>query len=173
MNNKFKIAISVGILSLLSAFLIVRISHANPAAFSTGVQTAAATTSPAYMGIGTGTSTLTYNSSISGNPLKPDSSALLIQFAASSTSAVLNISIQYSQDGIDWYNDNISNNVATTTIPINLSVASSYTWKAAGTATTGVIINVPTPTRYVRAVSSLTGAAGAVWEQFVPNKQIQ
>lgn len=142
--------------------------RANPSDLNT-TSTSAATTSPTYIIPGTATSTLTYDSYNDGigDPNASESAVLLLQTAASSTSSVFTVALQYSQNGIDWYQDNL---MATTT-STNIGTAQTYTFTAAGTATTGRAITVPTPTRYVRAVTSVAGANAAVWGQIVAKKQ--
>ncbi len=172
MNKKIigSIAGLIGILALAS------ITHANPSQFAPTVQTATATTSVAYMTAGNGTTTLPYDSynvtygTNTGSTYATNMATLLVQTAASSTSSVFSITLQYSQDNIDWYNDNLSQG-ATTTAVKNVSMANSYTWTAGGTATTSKAILIQTPTRYVRSVIGVTGASGAVWQQIVPIKE--
>lgn len=166
------------------------VAHANPGGFPPGARTAAATTTPAYIGNGSATTTVVYdayningtNQQTTGLTTDTDSATLLVQFVGSSTSAVLTTSFEYSQDGVDWYLDstNDDNTISTTSTVVSLNQPNKYVWTyaalptggAAGTAaTTTRAITVATPTRYVRAVFSLSGAAGAVWAQFVPKKQ--
>lgn len=178
--------VMIGLTLFILALGTVNFAHANPGGFPPGAKTANATTTVAYVGIGLATSTVTYdaynisgtNEPTTGVVSDTDSASLLVQFAGSSTSAVLNISYEFSQDGIDWYRDSTS--ISTSTIPENVNLANSLSWTFTGTpsggiagtvATTSRIFTVLTPTRYVRAVFSLTGAAGAVWAQFVPKKQ--
>ena len=167
--NKYLIAI----IALLS-FGAVGIAHANPTFFAKTVQTATATSSVAYMGVGTATSTLTYDSSADvlagGQLVSPSQIALGMQFIASSTSTVFNVNIQYSQNGIDWYQDDVNGQLATTT-PVNLGLTNSYTYKATGTATTSFMTVLKIPVRFIRAQFSVTGAAGGVWAQMVPTKE--
>lgn len=132
------------------------------------VNTAAATTTVAYITPGTATTTLTYDSLFAAS----DQAVLLTQFAASSTSSVLNITMQYSQDGIDWYGDNLLVSTNSTSTPAkSIQIGNTYTWTAAVTATTSKAIFIPTPTRYTRVQYSMTGAAGAVWGSMVAKKQ--
>lgn len=128
-----------------------------------------ATTTVAYLAPGLATSTQTYDSYAGGvgDPNASDSAVLLLQFAASSTSSVLNINVQYSMNGIDWYGDNLG--AATSSTGINLP--NVYAWTAAGTATTSRAISIPTPVRFSRAVIGITGASGAVYGNIVVKKQ--
>lgn len=144
-------------------------AHANPSDFTT-VKSAASTTTVTYIVSGGNATTTPYDALNGDNAA--DSAVLLTQFAASSTSSVLGIKIQYSQDGIDWYDDNLLESTNSTTSPTySMQIPNTYSWTAVGTATSSKAIAVPTPTRYVRAVYTMTGAAGAVWNQMVVKKQ--
>lgn len=164
------------LMALLVAFCIIGPTQkveANPSFFSPTVQTASATTTVNYATAGTGTTTLTYDTYTAGNTYKTNSAVLFTQFAASSTASVLNINLQYSQDGIDWYSDNLVSASTTVNSVLYIQTANSYTWVAAGTATSSKAILIQTPTRFVRAIETIpVGAgAGAVWAQIVPNKE--
>lgn len=158
-------AIAVGFLALFSIMTTVR---ANPFYFPASVATSAATTTPAYLAIGTATSTLTFDSYAQGQTKATDKGVLLVQAVASSTSSVYLFTFQYSQDGIDWYSDNTQPATTTSTV---VTAPQVFTFTAAGTATSSRAIPVSFPTRYVRVVTSITGAAGAVWQQIVPQRQ--
>lgn len=165
---------------------IVSVAHANPIYVAPTVQTATATSSPAYMGIGLATSSLVYDAyaNPTSNKYLPTKVAVGFQFVGSSTSAVLNIALEYSNDGIDWYRDTVvdGNSVGTTSPLTNISTTETYQWTYSSTekietstnasATTTRLIVIPTPTRFVRIVESMTGAAGAVWTQIMPIKEI-
>lgn len=132
------------------------------------VNTAPATTTLSYMTPGTATTTLTYDTLFNGS----DSAVLLTQFTASSTSSVLNMNVQYSQDGIDWYADDLIDSINSTTTPNkSIQVVNTYSWIALGTTVANRAITIPTPTRYTRVQYSITGAAGAIWGSMVAKKQ--
>ena len=166
---------------LIGTILFAQKVTANPSFFANYAASSAATTTVSYLKYGVGTSTLSFDAQ-TGTSQAMDSATLLTQFAGSSTASVLNISFEYSQDGIDWYKNRLSE--STTTAPnIDLNVPNSYQWTfastsalagAAGTiATSTRIINVSTPTRFVRAVYTLTSTSqnGAVWAQFIGKRQ--
>jgi len=176
------LAVTVGVLGF------VAIAFANPSSFATGVTTNnAASTSPAYMTPGTGTSTTpvydAYAQTNAGATYKADIAGLLVQFTASSTNSVLNISVEYSQDGVDYYRNFVvdPNQIGTSTTPFSLTTAFTTTWKYASSTVVGGVgvigdrataaIMIPTPFRYTRVVFSVTGANGAVWAQLVPVKE--
>jgi hypothetical protein len=156
--------------------------YAMPSYIAPTVQTATATTSPVFLVDGTSTSTLTYDTYTGGNNYLADKAVLAMQFAGSSTSAVLGINLEYSQDGIDWYQNDL-NSGATTTRAINLQPRTSYSWTFASTTIGGIlptttntatstkVLFIDTPLRYVRAVFSISGANGAIWGQIIPIKQ--
>lgn len=174
------------IIAFIGAVLVTlglaSVAHANPSYFVPTVQSAPATTTVNYMTSGTATTTLpVYDSFNSGSTYKTDFAVLLEQFIGSSTSSVLNTNIEYSQDGVDWYQDGIIQN-ATTTQPVNITAANYYTFawtgKQAGglagsNATSTRAIMIPTPLRFTRVVLSMPvgSAAGATWAQIVPIKQ--
>lgn len=163
--------------------------HANPLFFAPAAMTATATSTPSYMTQGTATSTITYdsynlvgtNQPVVSDPTGAADAALEVQFIASSTSSVLNIAIERSDDNLDWYQDEYSFPVSTSTIgSSNINSPFSFSWTFASSTVggqpnsgnrIGKILYVATPTRYTRAVFTLTGTPGAVWAKFTPTKQ--
>lgn len=183
MNKKLVASIGIVIAIFAVVLYFSREAKANPIQLATPSNTSA-TTSVSYMTAGTATTTYSYDSYSQGNPTRPYEAALLINFTGSSTSATLNINIEYSQDGIDWYQDggSLYNAYATSSKPFDVGTVNRFTYTyttqgaglAAGTnATSTRLVLVKTPTRYVRAVMTLpTGsAAGAVWATFIPSKE--
>lgn len=162
--------------------------YPQPASFST------ATSTGQFMTPGTGTTTVVYdsycisgtNQPICGNTNAINSAALLLQFSASTTASALSVRFEYSQDGIDWYGDGYVN-VATTTIPVGITINTSFNWTFASSTVGGMagglagiggtnnrdnkIIKVVTPTRFVRAIITLTGANATIWSQIQPLKE--
>jgi hypothetical protein len=189
-EKTFFVGLLIAIVLAASAITV----KANPSFFVRTVQTATATSTIAYMTPGNATSTLIYDSYAQGTPRASDSALLLTQFTASTTASNLAIALEYSNgDGstdcstspglCDWYKDNlftITN--ASTTQATNIAVASSLAWNFASSSQGGAAvlstnqralkaILVPMPTRYVRAVFTITGANGAVWAQIVPKRE--
>lgn len=167
-------------------------AHANPSYFAgvpTAAQTAAATTSPAFMTSGTGTSTISYDSYIPTTKIptyKADSVGLAIQYTGSSTLSVLGMSVELSQDGIDWYSDSVldQNNYSTTTSQsvslqqtntMSMTFASSTLAGGAVTPANSKIMTrfivLQSPARFIRVVFSETGSNGSVWVTFIPIKE--
>lgn len=160
---------------------------ANPYVSATPVRTATATTTVTYMTPGTATTTLTYDTFLVGTntiaTTKASYATLLIQFAGSSTASVLRTNIEYSDDGIDWYQDGgTSFNFATSTKPYDIGQVAFFNYAFSSTtaglgaainatSTRAVILN--TPLRYTRAIFTLPIGSlnGAVWAQIVPTKE--
>ena len=161
------------IVSLIALFigLTAQIASANPLEFVPTVQTSSVGTSTTALVSPAATSTLTFDTYSAGRPKPSEGATLLLQSTASSTSSVLNIAFEYSQDGIDWYQDNLINTFSTSSV-ISISQINSYSWVAATTARTSKAISLRTPTRFVRAVIGGSGATSSVWAQIVPVRQI-
>jgi len=190
MIRSYKNYAGAAVLVLLCGFGVPGVARANPSYFAVGTSTSSASSSPAYMTPGAATSTTpvfdayaqTFNG---GQTFKADSAGLLVQFTGSSTASVLNQSVEYSQDGIDWYRNFVidPNQVGTTTWPaFTVGTPFSSSWKFASSSVGGAApaannkrstaaVLVPTPFRYTRVVFSITGGNGAVWAQFVPIKE--
>lgn len=162
--------VSLAVLVLLSLF-VVR-ARANPSDLNQS--NALATTTVSYLTAGATTVTETYDSYGGGvgEPNASEHAVLFTNFAASSTSSVLAVKLQYSMNGIDWFDDNLMESTNSTSTPVyNMGVSNSYTWTAVGTATSSKTIEVPTPTRYVRAQYTVTGANAAIWKVIIAKKE--
>lgn len=189
--------LSIGALSVLLFVLIFATFYtakANPSYFSR-FQVAAATTTVAYLvpGTSTATSTLPIDLGVNGSQ-GADSSAFLVQFTGSSTASILNITFEYSQGGngadcvatptsCDWYKDSLFGaNIATTTTNVDLDIANNYQLTFASTTVgnqlgnatrTTRIIELSTPTRFIRAILTLSPGSfnGAAWFEFITKRQ--
>lgn len=170
---------------VLGGYASINVVKANPTFAPVTVQTATATSTITYMSPGVATTTLTLDTYSSGNPRLAYNATLLIQFVGTSTASILNTNIQYSQDGIDWYQDggSLTNNFATTTKPFDIGQVNTFNYTfsstspslgAAISATSTRAVRVNTPTRYVRALFTMPigSANGAIWAQFVPIKEV-
>ncbi len=194
MVNRLNLGIFIGIVAAaILAFAVV--TKANPLEFlventTTGSVTAS-TTLLGYLSAGTGTSTIPYDTYNFGNANTYASNglALALQFTGSTTptnSAVAtttyNVTFEYSQDNIDWYSDAYLLR-ATTTNPLLAATPISTTFvlgtqtsgglKVGSTTPTKFLLNVPAPTRYVRAIITIPSGStnGAVWGLFIGQKQ--
>lgn len=201
LNYKQGFILSAVLILSVAAFGFVYVSmtqkvFGNQFFFPQPAKTATATTSVNYMTVGKATTTVTYdswgrsgsNQTDIGQTTGADEAILLVQLTASSTNTVLNITYEYSMDGIDWFQDNTFSMGTSSLASYLVATRNSFTWQyasstvggaavAAGTATSTKAFTVPTPTRFVRAVLSLSGVAstaslnGAVWAAIVPKNQ--
>lgn len=171
-------------------FVSTPFAHAERLQFTPTVQTAVATTSPAYQTAGTATTTITFDSySVAGGAQIAgiDQGVLLAQFTASSTATTWRIGEEVSQDGIDWYADDtlIPGNASTTpgVMSVNSPWIYSYTYSSTtpdagpvlpGTNTSKIALHLNFPTRFVRLFTYLTTGStpGGFWGQIVPERQM-
>lgn len=165
-------------------------AHANPFYAGTAARSAAATTTLAYITAGNATTTAPVydsyeqagtNQANSANTTFPNEVTVAIQGAASSTATVVNTACEYSMDAIDWYqNDTFS----TSTNPVNINTAASFTFSYASSTNTlggaapsasfnrfSKAFTCPVVMRYVRTVTSVTGAGAGIWTTIIPKKQ--
>lgn len=182
-----KIIKRIGITLIIVGFISLPISpisfttnkaEANPSYFppsqyiTTPALSNATNTQAFALTSGVSNPTLVFDTYGLGQTSKTDSALLLTQFHASSTSSVLQIGTFYSQDGIDFYDNDyiLTNGTSTATTTIG-GVQNGYSWQAVSTATSSKAIRIDTPARYIKIVFSVTGANGGVWAQLVPFKQ--
>ena len=182
---KYKLPI---ILSAICLTAFATVIWANPTLFYSAAQSATATSTLKYMTPGTATTTVVYdtwaqlgtNQTSDGNRYIPDSVTLKEYLKASSTATVLVTNVEYSDDNIDWYQNNLDTYAAGA---IAIAAPNTYTWTFATSTIGGVlngdgtdvgakVISLKVPTRFIRVVLSLTGANGGVWVQLLPKKQI-
>jgi hypothetical protein len=192
MDNKIKYIIGAAVF-MLALVIGGTVAFANPSYFGPGVTTnSAASTTPAYMTPGAATTTTpVYNSyaqNINGGlHFKADKATLGVQFLASSTNSTLNIAVEYSNDGVDWYRDFTldSNAMGTTTTPYNLSIPHTMSWKFASSSVGGLgvaannnmstaYLIIPTPAKYTRVVFScaIGGTNCGVWAELTPIREM-
>lgn len=178
--------IGIAVAMLITAFLLVSVVEANPLRFGTSSKSATATTTATYISAGNATTTHAYDAYAQPSGFALDQAMLLFQHSASSTLSKVRVNIEYSQDGIDWYQDGgtSANGYATTSKPYNLTQVMQYEnafasttaglgAPAANAATTTRALLVKTYTRFVRAVFTVpTGdGAAAIWSEWVPVRQ--
>lgn len=195
MTMKNMLPTVVGFLCIMAVLAFASITHANPSAYATTVQTAVATTSISYLvpGATNATTTLIYDS-YAARPTIADKASLQVQFTASSTATTLTISYEYTNGApgldclgtpasCDWYQDETRINVnATTSQPFSVNLPNSLNWTFASSSQAGgtvsatnnralKVFTVPTPARYTRAIFWLTGTNGGIWAQMIPAKE--
>lgn len=174
-------AVVLGLLALAATV------YANPFYNGTKARTATATTTISYLIPGISTTTLTYdsyeqsgtNQTNGGNVTLPDSVAIALRGNSSSTASVINITCEYSEDAIDWYQNELvaptSTSIVNITNPIfySFAFASSTVGGVPGTSSTVFqkVFECPVPLRYVRAVIGSAGAQSSVWASIIPKKQ--
>lgn len=182
----FAVGTSCALFALCWFGFFLSVAHANPS-FFIRTQSASATTTVVAITPGIATTTLTYDT---GNNAagSADSAALLVQFNGSSTLSLLNANIEYSQDNIDWYIAPVGQDFqayATTTVaggaiqtiqyPYASTTAAFSVGTPNGTATTSSmrIVNLKTPTRYIRAVFTMPAGSlnGMFWAEFIGKRQ--
>lgn len=163
------VAIIAGL--LLTGLLFIE-HQADAAPASITIQTTApATTTVAYIGVGTATSTYQFDNNVfsSGkimNMQPIDRITLYVQEAASSTSSVIGITPQYSNNGIDWYSYGTATSSVSSTGATSLTTGTSYQWTPGTTATSSLVLVLPdVPTQHERVQFSATGAAAAVYAE--------
>lgn len=165
-------SILTGIALATLALISAPFAHASTLQFTPQVQSAVATTTLTFIASGGSATTTALDAFAQGQIRAIDQGVLLWQNTASSTSTVVGVTTQYSQDGIDWYSDDLSlPTLATTSQPFSINTPVSFTLKAAGTAVALHATLVRFPTRFIREVFSVTGAADAIWWQFIPLRQ--
>ena len=163
--------------------------------------TAAATGTPTMVGVGGttfATTTVACNLGLNG----ARTATLSTIFAASGTEAVLLTQIEYAdttsgvdcasnQDGCTWYGNNLDVYAAGAIAVATPS--NSYTWTFASSTIGGItpltsppcftgqlnrgdcsnkLVEIPTPTQYVRAVFTATGKPAAIRAEIIPRTNV-
>lgn len=171
MKNKILVIGLVGVIAIFGAITAYKVD-ANALFFLPTATSSSATSSPSYLTTSgaNATATTTFDAYSNGSPRAANGATILTQFVASSTSSVFTMRVDYSQDGIDWYSDSAVSQQSTTTV-MNIAANATYSYTAASTATTSKAVLVKTPTRYMRVVYTVAGAAGAAWTQIVPTRE--
>lgn len=159
---------SIFALALIAGLGAYQTAKANPIFFPPPTSSAAATTTQTAVAAGATVVLTSYDSFANYSTTGAEGVTFLIQNTPAAN-AVLNLKFQYSDDGVDWYEDNV--NVSTTTNVIALTAPVTFTWTPGTTATSSKAFMIKTPTRFVRPVASSTTAANNLWVRFVPTKQ--
>lgn len=174
-NSLFLTLITAG---LLFAFFSISYVKAQPS--SLGIQTTAtATTTVAFVGNGTATSTYQIDSYPTSSFTKvftmagTDSVYLYVQGAASTTATTFTFTPQWSNNNIDWYTAG-SQGTANANGVIAVATSTSFTWQPGTTATTSIMFKLPELSGlHQRVLSSASGGAGAVYEEIVLKRNAQ
>lgn len=159
-------------LVLTAIILVAKVSKANTSRTAEGCKTATATSTVRYMRPGVATTTITCNIATLGLGVDSlDTAKLEMFFHSSSTATTLNWMYEYSTDGVDWYRDNISQ-VSTSTKVFANGAIYSWTFASSTKDSTGVLlatstkmVDLPTPTRWVRVIFTLPIGSlnGGIW----------
>lgn len=180
------------ILALLSlaAYKVVQANPDQILEHSMGSAENVSSSSPAFLSLAVSTSTPNTFDTQTDGALPAKSATLLVAFTPSTTASTLNISLEYSQNNLDWFADNMTSLTASTSQTVGLGLASKFVLSS-GT-TTNVIgaqqnpqntiyraFTVPVPTRYVRAVMSIASSTlvnastpnASVWSDFIAKKE--
>ena len=177
-----------GVFTTFAFLLFSGITYANPSFLQRAVQTNNTTATTTVQALSTqnlngaiATSTLTYDTFLSGSSIVPaDTFTALVQFQASSTASVLVVQPEYSQDGVDYYGYSAT---STNNAPPTLLNDGHVMWQFASTTPTdygtGVgaramrAFSFPALTRYVRVKFYLNNGSqnGMIWAELVGKKQ--
>ena len=174
LSYKHYIALAV---ALVAFFAFSFSAFANPLRFPPGVSSGTATTSLVFLIAPNATTTLaTYdsysNNGVAGNGGSTqalDKVAILLQTTASTTGTITYATVQHSQDGIDWYGDEVVS--LATPASINIGQPNIYQFTALGTTRESRVLSVEAPLRFIRLNVWNVGANGAVWASIQPQKQ--
>src|SRR3990167_10772370 len=182
--KKYLIAF-VLVLGVISLAFFSKEADPNPDQILTKA-TAAATTTVTYIAAGTATTTLSWDTQEDGG-FSVDEATLNIMFAATTTTSILNIQVQHSQNGIDWFPGAPGNVTAyaTSSTPFDIGTIQTVSYRFSSTtqdqiavtdarsATSTRATRIPVPERYVRAIFSIdpAGGNGAFWAQFVGKRE--
>lgn len=166
-----KYLIITGMLAVLSLGVSALTASANSSFVYTQTSTATATSSKITLNVGSTTSIVT-DSYSAGVPRLNNTAVVLLQFTASSSASVVNVSVSYSQDGVDYYQDNV--NVSTTTAIRSLTTANSYSLSGNATASTTLsAFQIALPTRYAKVTFTGATANSSIWATILPQREAQ
>lgn len=179
MTNRLKssfVSLGAVLFVALAVLLYAHAVHAQPS--SDVIQTSApATTTVSYLVAGTASSTYQIDNPVfsSGkvtNMQPIDATSMYVQYAASSTSAILTMTPQWSNNNVDWYGfASATASPATNGIIPLASTNLSYQYTPLGTATTSIVLNLPqVNSQHERVIFTVAGANGAVYSEWVLKK---
>ncbi len=167
--------LATGVIALFGVATVL----ANPSYFAPSTSTGTATTTVTTITPGAATTTLIHDSFYQGNNTAVDSLALMMQVKASTSASVVDYSVSYSMDGIDYYEaDLIPSSVVFGQSRIDHASSTITERWAAGSATastTRKLVNIPAPLRYTKI--TFTNPAGVsptnllLWASLQPIKE--
>lgn len=164
-----KTKIITSVLVFIGIVFAVHSVSANSSFAYPQVSTSAATTTLVSLPTGSST-TLVTDSYSTGIPRLNSSATILTQLTSSTTSSVLNISVTYSVDGVDYYTDNI--NSATTTSIQSLNSPTSYQMIGTGSnAISRSAFVIKTPVRYAKVTFTSATATSSIWATVAPQRE--
>jgi len=160
------------IITLVSLLLLIGLTaSATTINFTTPVYiTGATSATTSLVSVTPATSrTLIYDSFNEGTNQKVDTGYLLLTQVASTSASKIGIVVSYSQNGEEYYTNNIVSTTTTTGF-----VALGETWPTytlignAVSSTTRVALKIDTPTRFTKLTFSSLVATSTVWGTFLP-----
>lgn len=187
----------VAAMFITAIFINSNLANANPSRRASLVScstqgpsaTTLSTTSISYMTIGAATTTLTCNTSLNRIGVDGLNGAVMALQVTASSTGLTNFRFEYSEDGIDWYSDNlysfggVDTGLSTTTDTNVIWDSNHHTHSIKFASSTNAcnddtipnnnrncyMIPVPTPTKWVRAVFSIPSGTtnSGVWAQII------
>lgn len=176
--KKIIIAIVVGAIAILGLLYAVKLLFPDSAIGKVGSEHfltntdkyAAATTTRAYLGgtqVGLASTTLFDQVSVA----KAERISFNLMAEASSTSVVLKWYYQFSEDGVDWFNETNQGTISGGAFTVNAANSNKviHQWTPATTATTSmsVLIDPVPPASWMRIIMGSSVGSSSVWGQLV------
>lgn len=166
-----KIILTTGLMTAILLSASVLTAGANPSALVSPTSSASATSSITYLTKGNSTF-LIIDSYTSGIPRLYDQATVFVQAKASSSVSTITATVSYSQNGYDWYNDNV--NVSTTTAVQNLTTPNSYSLSGNTTSSTTLsAFVIKLPVRYAKITYTASVGTTSLWSTILPQMQQQ
>lgn len=126
------------------------------------------TTTPTYFGVG-GTQTAT--TSVTAFTLNATSLDIDLWAVASSSSSVIQFSVQYSDNGIDWYSQDTSS--VSSSLTTHATAPMLHAWTPGTTATTSRNLTItPIASRYVKIGFQAQVASTSLYARIIPRNLI-
>lgn len=95
-----------------------------------------------------------------------DSVSLFVQAAASSSSSMISITPQFSNNNVDWYNVGTATSTLSGVGTSTITTSTIYTWIPGTTATTGIVFLLPAvPALHERVVFSSSIGSSSIYAE--------